>query len=114
MHQIAKKGINMMLVFDEHQSYGLAAFENFCHSSYIVNISIPSHSFHIFLSLDSGCFGSLKVAYGRAIEDFIKVHITYIIKTKILIAFKATHFAAKTKKKFRRDFLESSLYSLDR
>jgi len=104
------KGAYRMLVVDGHESHKSAVFEEFCHDNKIATIGMPPHSSHLLQPLDVGCFGPLKVAYGRAMEDFIKVHITHITKTEFLIAFKAAHFAAMTEKNIQGGFRASGLY----
>lgn len=95
------KDIYGMLVLDGHQSYGSAAFKEFCQDSKIITIGFPLQSSLIIKLLDVGCFGPLNLAYGRAIEDFTNAHITHITKPEFLMAFKAAHFAAITKKKIQ-------------
>lgn len=72
-----------------------------------IAIEISPHLHHILQPLDVGYFSLLKVAYGRAIEDFIKAHITHITKTEFLIAFKATQYTAMPGKNIKEGFKSS-------
>src|SRR6478609_12247019 len=48
---------------------------------------MPPHSSYLLQPLDVGCFGLLKKAYGREIEQLIRRSITHISKTEFFPAF---------------------------
>ena len=52
------------------------------------------YSFHIFQFFDVGCFGPLKVAYGKEIEKMMWMHLTHIIKDDFFFVFKQVFFAS--------------------
>ena len=94
----------------------------FCKGHKIVTICMLPHSSHILQPLDVGCFGPLKKANGREIEELMKALITHITKTDFLPAFFAASQAAMTEKNIKRGFrgaglvlfhLESVLSRLD-
>ena len=71
------------------------------------------HASHLLQALDVGCFSVLKRAYGVALEDFIKSHITHITKVEFFIAFKAAHFVAMTEKNIKGGFRGTGLVPFD-
>jgi hypothetical protein len=107
------KGVYRMLVVDGHESHMSAEFEAFCKDRKIITICLPAHSSHILQPLDVGCFSVLKRAYGIALEDFIKSHITHVTKVEFFIAFKAAHFAAITEKNMKGGFRGAGLIPFD-
>lgn len=48
---------------------------------------MPSHSSHILQPLDVGCFGPLKQAYGRQIEDKMRAGTSHITKEDFFLTF---------------------------
>lgn len=87
-----------MLVVDRHESYKPADFKAFCKDNNIMTIILPPHSSQLILLLEFGCFGSLKRAYSKEIENF-KSYITHITMTEFFIASHATHTSMMKKKK---------------
>ena len=55
----------------------------------------------------------MKRAYGIALKDFIKSHITYVIKVEFFIAFKAAYFTAITEKNIKGGFRGAGLIPFD-
>ncbi|KAK4118270.1 hypothetical protein N657DRAFT_694519 [Parathielavia appendiculata] len=53
---------------------------------------MPPHSSHKLHPLDVGCFGPLKQAYCRQIEDLMRMHITHVSKLEFLYAFRGALF----------------------
>jgi hypothetical protein len=74
---------------------------------------MPPHSSHILQPLDVGCFGPLKTAYGRQIEDMMRVHITHITKLDFFPAFYAAFQAAMTEKNIQGGFRGTGLVPFD-
>ena len=111
--RLRTKGLYRMLVIDGHESHMSAEFGTFCKDHKIITISLPPHSSHLLQPLDFGCFNSLKTAYGKEIENFVKSYITHITKTEFLIAFQAAHNAAITKKNIQGGLKGSGLFPLN-
>jgi hypothetical protein len=59
---------------------------------------MPPHSWHLLQPLDVSYFGPLKKAYGRQVEDLIRMHITHISKLEFLYGFREAFFASITKR----------------
>jgi hypothetical protein len=69
-----------LLVLDSHESHHSNEFEEYCKENNIITLCMPPHSSHLLQPLDVGCFGPLKKAYGRQIENTIRAHILHITK----------------------------------
>ena len=69
------KGSYRLLILDGHESHHSTEFELYCQSHHIITLCMPPHSSHILQPLDVGCFGPLKQAYGRQIEDLMRASI---------------------------------------
>ena len=76
---------------DGHDSRRSTGFELYCKDNHIITLCMAAHSSHILQPLDVGCFGPLKKAYGREIEEMMRACITHITKTDFL-----QHFAQLT------------------
>jgi hypothetical protein len=72
-----------------------------------------AHSSHILQPLDVGCFGPLKKAYGREIEELIRSRITHITKAEFLPAFYAAFKAVMTEKNIKGAFRGAGLILFD-
>jgi hypothetical protein len=59
-----------------------------------------------------GCFGPLKKAYGREIEQFIRKSVTYISKTEFFLAFHAAFQATMTESNIKGGFRGAGLIPL--
>jgi hypothetical protein len=115
-------GTYRLLVLDGHESHHSTDFELFCKENKIITLCMPPHSSHILQPLDVSCFGPLKQAYGRQIEDLIRASTTHITKDDFFPAFFAAFQAAMTEKNIQGGFrgvglvpfnLESVLSKLD-
>ncbi len=102
-------GAYRLLIMDGHESHHSTDFELFCKGRKIITLCMPAHSSHILQPLDFGCFGPLKKAYGREIEELMKARITHITKTDFLPAFFAAHQAAMTDKNIQGGFRGAGL-----
>jgi hypothetical protein len=74
---------------------------------------MPAHSSHILQPLDVGCFGPLKKAYGRQIEDMMQAYIIHITKDDFFPAFRKAHFAAMTESNIQGGFRGAGLLPFD-
>jgi hypothetical protein len=90
-------GAYRLLILDGHESHISAEFERYCKENKIVTECMPPHSSHILQPLDVGCFGPLKTAYGRQIENYMRRYINHITKLEFLPAFKEAWKATFTK-----------------
>lgn len=61
--------VYQLLILDGHCSHRLAEFQNYCADHKIITLFMPLNSSHPLQPLDIGCFGPLKKAYGRQIEN---------------------------------------------
>jgi len=102
-------GARRLLILDGHGRHNSAQFERFCQENNIITLCMPPHSSHLLQPLDVGCFGPLKQAYGRQIEDLMRSHINHVTKLEFLPAFKAAFEDAITEKNIRGGFRGSGL-----
>ena len=74
---------------------------------------MPVYLSHLLQPLNVGCFGPLKKAYGRQVENLIRAYITHITKVEFLSALKEAFFASITEENIRGGFRGSGLVPLD-
>ena len=106
-------GAYRLLILDGHESHHSTDFELFCKEHKIITLCMPAHSSHILQPLDVGCFGPLKQAYGRQVEDLMRAHQTHITKADFLPAFYAAFQAAITEKTIKGGFRGTGLVPFD-
>jgi DDE superfamily endonuclease len=107
------KGIYRLLILDGHESHHSTEFELYCKSHNIITLCMPPHSSHLLQPLDVGCFGPLKVAYGRQIEDLMRMYVTHVSKVDFLCAFRGAFFTAMTPKNIQGGFAGAGLMPYD-
>jgi len=59
---------------------------------------MPLYSSYLLQPLDIGCFGPLKQAYGRQVEDLMRMYINHVSKLEFLYGFRKAFFASMTEK----------------
>jgi hypothetical protein len=74
---------------------------------------MPPHSSYLLQPLDVGCFGPLKKAYGREIEQLIRRSITHVSKTEFFPAFYAAFKATMTESNIKGGFKGAGLVPFD-
>ena len=102
-----------LLIIDGHESHHSADFECFCKDNNILTLCMPPHSSHLLQPLDVGCFGPLKKAYGRQIEDLIRARVTHITKADFFPAFRVAFNATFTEKNIKASFRGTGLVPFD-
>jgi hypothetical protein len=107
------KGKYRLLILDGHESHHSTEFELYCQKSNIITLCMPPHSSHYLQPLDVGCFGPLKQAYGRQVEDLMRTHITHISKLEFLCAFREAFFTSMTEKNIQGGFIGAGLIPYD-
>jgi hypothetical protein len=80
-----------MLVLDGHESYELAAFQEYCKANNIITLCLPAYSSYLTQPLNVRCFSVLKRMYSCQIETFIKAYINHITKVEFFLAFHAAY-----------------------
>ncbi|OHW94805.1 pogo transposable element with krab domain [Colletotrichum incanum] len=106
------KGKYSLLVVDGHESHHSADFELYCKANDIVTLCMPAHSSHILQPLDVGCFGPLKKAYGRQIEDRMRRGVTHITKEDFFPAYREAFSKAMTEKNIKGGFRGAGIVPL--
>lgn len=106
-------GTYRLLVLDGHESHHSAAFEEYCRTNNILTLCMPAHSSHLLQPLDVGCFGPLKKAYSRQIENLIRTQITHVSKEAFIPAFVEAFKATMTKENIQGGFRGAGLVPYD-
>ena len=70
---------------------------------------MPPNSSYFLQPLEIGCFGPMKKAYGRQIEDLMRAYITRVSRIGFLCAFSKAFFASMPKKHIQRDFVSAGI-----
>ncbi|KAL2018622.1 hypothetical protein VTK56DRAFT_592 [Thermocarpiscus australiensis] len=107
------KGKYRLLILDGHESHHSTEFELYCQQNNIITLCMPPHSSHKLQPLDVGCFGPLKQAYGRQVEDWMRAHINHMSKLEFLCAFREAYFASMTERNIQGGFAGASLVPYD-
>ena len=87
-----------LLVLDGHESPHSTDFELYCKEKNIITLCMPPHSSHLLQPLDVGCFGPLKLAYGRQIEIKMRAGRSHMTKEDFFPAFFVAFQEAMVKK----------------
>ncbi|OJD26579.1 guanylate kinase [Blastomyces percursus] len=126
------KGKYRLLILDRHGSHASAEFDQFCSENYIIALYMPVHSsycggdvgpmlgaqpsipLHCLLKpLDVGCFSSLKTAYGRQVENQMRLGINHIDKEEFLTLYPIAHARALTDNNIKSGFRAAGLDPYD-
>lgn len=80
-----------LLILDGHGSHLTPQFDQICSENNIIPICMPAHSSHLLQPLDVGCFAPLKRAYGRLVENKMRLGFNHIDKFDFLEAYLQAH-----------------------
>ena len=81
------RGKYLLLILDGHGSHLTAQFDRICTENAIIPLCMPAHSSHLLQPLDVGCFAVLKRAYGRLVENQVRLGYNHIDKLDFLMAY---------------------------
>ena len=101
------------MILDGHESHHSTEFELYCQQNNIITLCMPPYSSHLLQPLDVGCFGPLKQAYGRQVEDLIRMHINHVSKLEFLCSFRKAFFTSITGKNIQGGFAGAGLVPYD-
>jgi hypothetical protein len=107
--QIRTAGRKRLLVLDGHESHYSMEFDTYCKEKDIIPLYMPPHSSHLLQPLDVGCFGPLKKAYGRQIENRMRAGTTHITKEDFFLSFFIAFQATMTEKNIQGGFRGAGL-----
>ena len=98
------KGIYCLLVLDGYESYCLLEFDDYCKVNNIIMFYIFFYSLYFLQPLDVGCFGLLKLLYGKEIEKMMRMQIIYIMKDDFFAVYLVVYKAFMTEKNIKLGF----------
>ncbi|EDN10036.1 hypothetical protein HCAG_05839 [Histoplasma mississippiense (nom. inval.)] len=84
-------------------------FDQFCSENQIIALYMPPHSSHLLQPLDVGCFSPLKTAYGRQVENQMRLGINHIDKEEFLALYPAAQMQALTENNIKSSFRAAGL-----
>jgi hypothetical protein len=102
-----------LLVLDGHGSHLTPEFDCTCKENNIIPICMSAHSSHLLQPLDVGCFGPLKKAYGKLIEQKGRLGYNHIDKLDFLKAYPAAQEMVFTKENIQSGFRATGLVSFN-
>jgi hypothetical protein len=103
------RGGYKLLILDGHGSHLTPAFDKACEENNIIPLCMPSHSSHLLQPLDVGCFGPLKRAYGKLIEQKGRLGFNHIDKLDFLKAYPKAHEEVFTQQNIQSGFRATGL-----
>jgi hypothetical protein len=74
---------------------------------------MPPYSSYLLQPLDVSCFRPLKKAYGRQVEDLMRMYINYVSKLEFLYTFRKAYSTAITERNIQGSFAGASLILFD-
>jgi hypothetical protein len=74
---------------------------------------MPPHLSHLFQPLDIALFGPLKRAYGKQVENMMRILLTRVSKEDFILAFKNAFFQVFGQKNIRSGFRGAGLVLYD-
>jgi hypothetical protein len=101
-----------LLILDGHGSHLTPQFDQICRENDIIPICMPAHSSHLLQPLDVGCFSPLKRAYGRLIEDKMRLGFNHIDKFDFLEAYPRARAAIFSPDNIKSGFSATGLIPL--
>ena len=93
-----------LLILDGHGSHLTAQFDRICAKNSVIPLCMPAHSSHLLQPLDVGCFGVLKRAYGRLVENQARTGYNHIDKLDFLAAYPKARTEAFKPENIRNSF----------
>jgi hypothetical protein len=102
-----------LLVLDGHESHLTSEFDYTCKENNIIRIYMPAHLSHLLQPLDVGCFGPLKKAYGKLIEQKGRLGYNHIDKLDFLKTYPAAQEMVFTKENIQSRFRTIGLVSFN-
>jgi hypothetical protein len=79
-----------LLILDGHGSHNTPEFDLFCSEHSIITLCMPPHSSHLLQPLDVTCFAAVKRAYGRRVENYMRVGLNHIDKPDFITTYYET------------------------
>ncbi len=106
-------GTYRLLILDGHGSHSTPEFDQFCTDNKIITLCMPSHSSHILQPLDVACFGPLKTAYSRLIQNLARSGRFHVDKTDFLANYQQARPVIHSEKNILSGFRATGLIPFD-
>lgn len=107
------RGRYRLLVLDGHGSHLTPRFDQLCTENDIIPICMPAHSSHLLQPLDVGCFAGLKRAYGKLVDQKMRMGINHIDKLDFLAAYPIAPMDAFQSNTIQNSFKAAGLVPLN-
>lgn len=102
-----------LLILNGHGSHLTPQFDQICSENNVIPLCMPAHSSHLLQPLDVGCFSPLKRAYGRLIEDKMRLGFNHIDKLDFLEAYPQARTAIFSSENIKSGFSATGLTPLN-
>jgi hypothetical protein len=73
-----------LLILDNHGSHVSPEFDMYCKANFIMVLQMPAHLSHYLQPLDVDCYASLKILYGRLVQEKMLAGVNHIDKQDFL------------------------------
>lgn len=103
------KGTYRLLILDGHGSHATPEFDQYCTANKIITLCMPPHTSHLLQPLDVGLFSPLKHAYGREVQDYIRLGIHHIDKEDFLTIYRSARLSVFTEQNIKSGFRATGL-----
>ena len=102
-------GTYRLLILDGHSSHSTPELDQFCSENNIITLCMPAHSSHLLQPLDVACFGPLKTAYGKLVQQLARDGIFHIDKGDFLGMYKHARRAIHSEQNILSGFRATGL-----
>jgi hypothetical protein len=107
------QGCYRLLVLDGHGSHVTPEFDRYCLDHAIIVLCMPPHSSHLLQPLDVGCFGPLKSAYGKLVEQKMGLGVNHIDKVEFLPLYREARAQSLSSKNVVSSFAATGIAPFD-
>lgn len=109
----SRRGKYRLLILDGHHSHNTPEFNDHCTKHDIIALFMPPHASHLLQPLDVACFSPLKRAYGRRVEELMRLNQHHVDKNDFLRLYIAARSEAFTEHNARAGFRAAGLVPYD-
>jgi len=107
------QGKYRLLILDGHHSHNTPEFNDYCKENDIIALYMPPHASHLLQPLDIACYSPLKRAYGRQVEELMRLGQHHIDKSEFLERYIPARRQAISESNIMAAFRASGLVPFD-